>query len=68
MAIEDVKELKTVTGQAQAQELLDAGWQLLGLFDRQEGASQWAEYHLGRPADDAATTSGGVFLPKRMRP
>lgn len=68
MAIEDIKELKTVTGQIQAQELLDSGWQLLGLFDRQEGASQWVEYHLGRPAEDAVTASGGVFLPKRLRP
>ncbi|MOA57144.1 hypothetical protein D3C78_1812650 [compost metagenome] len=66
--MEDINELKTVTGQAQAQELLDAGWQLLGLFDRQEGANQWVEYHLGRPADDASTASGGVLLPKRMRP
>jgi hypothetical protein len=65
MAIEDVKELMTVTGQAQAQDLLDAGWKLLGLFDRQEGSSQWVEYHLGRAAE--STGQGGVLLPKRMQ-
>jgi hypothetical protein len=51
MAIEDTKVLQTVTTQAQAQELLDAGWQLLGLFDRLDGNDQCAEYHLGRAAE-----------------
>jgi len=51
MAIEDVKQLKTVTVEAQAQELLNEGWMLLGLFDRQEGSSQWTEFHLGKAAD-----------------
>jgi hypothetical protein len=63
MAIEDTKVLKMVTTQAQAQELLDAGWQLLGLFDRRDGNDQYAEYHLGKGAE----SNGNVFLPKRMR-
>ena len=65
MAIEDTKVLKMVTTQAQAQELLDDGWQLLGLFDRRDGNDQYAEYHLGKAA--ASTGSAGVLLPKRMR-
>jgi len=65
MAIEDTKVLKMVTTQAQAQELLDEGWQLLGLFDRRDGNDQYAEYHLGRAAQSNGST--GVFLPKRMQ-
>jgi hypothetical protein len=65
MAIEDTKVLQTVTTQAQAQELLDDGWQLLGLFDRRDGNDQYAEYHLGKAAE--STNSGGVLLPKRMQ-
>ena len=65
MAIEDTKVLKMVTTQAQAQELLDAGWQLLGLFDRRDGNDQYAEYHLGRAAE--STGNARVFLPKRMQ-
>lgn len=48
MAIEDVKQLKTVNGQPQAQELLDAGWTLLAVCVVQGDSSQYAEYHLGR--------------------
>lgn len=65
MAIEDTKVLKMVTTQAQAQELLDQGWQLLGLFDRRDGNDQYAEYHLGKAAE--ATSSGQVFLSKHVR-
>ena len=36
MAIEGTKALKTVRNEAQAQELLNEGWLLLGLFDRQD--------------------------------
>ena len=49
MAIEDTKQLKTVTTEGQAQELLNEGWMLLGLFDRKDGNDQYAEYHLGKP-------------------
>lgn len=65
MAIEDTKVLKMVTTQAQAQELLDAGWQLLGLFDRRDGNDQYAEYHMGKAAEP--TSSGGLFPPARLR-
>lgn len=67
MAIEDVKELTTVTTEAQAQELLDAGWNLLGLFDRRDGNDQYAEYHLGRAAESNDKGQARVFLPKRMQ-
>lgn len=49
MAIEDTKQLKTVTTEGQAQELLNEGWVLLGLFDRKDGNDQYVEYHLGKP-------------------
>lgn len=52
MAIEDTKNLKTVRTEGQAQELLNAGWVLLGLFDRKDGNDQYVEYHLGH-ADKA---------------
>ncbi len=52
MAIEDTKTLKTVRTEAQAQELLNSGWVLLGLFDRKDGNDQYVEYHLGH-ADKA---------------
>lgn len=48
MPIENTKELKTVTTEGQAQELLNAGWMLLGLFDRKDGNDQYVEYHLGK--------------------
>lgn len=53
MAIEDVKQLKTVNGQPQAQEALDAGWTLLAVCVCQDGANQYAEYHLGKPAEQS---------------
>ncbi|ARQ77181.1 hypothetical protein B6D87_23755 (plasmid) [Pseudomonas fragi] len=49
MAIEGTKALKTVRNEAQAQELINEGWLLLGLFDRQDGTDQYVEYHLGFP-------------------
>ena len=64
MAIEDTKVLQMVKTQARAQELLDEGWQLLGLFDRRDGNDQYAEYHLGKAAEP--TSSGGMFLPARL--
>ena len=66
MAIEGTKALKTVRNEAQAQELLNEGWLLLGLFDRQDGTDQYVEYHLGFPKE-ATKGQAGVFLPKRMR-
>lgn len=65
MAIEDTKTLKTVRTEGQAQELLNAGWELLGLFDRKDGNDQYVEYHLGKAAE--STASGGVLLPKRLQ-
>lgn len=50
MAIEDIKQLKTVNGVTQAQGLLDKGWVILAVCVMQDGSSQYAEYHLGRPA------------------
>ena len=54
MAIEDVKQLKTVNHQSSAQELLDQGWTLLGLFDRKDGNDQYVEYHLGRAVEPSS--------------
>lgn len=51
MVLEDVKQLKTVNGQPQAQELLDAGWTLLAVCVIQGEFNQHAEYHLGRAAE-----------------
>ncbi|KPY81179.1 hypothetical protein RA263_26080 [Pseudomonas syringae pv. tagetis] len=69
MAIEDIKQLRTVNGQQQAQTLLDDGWVILAVCVMQDGTSQYAEYHLGRP-HTAASPKGaaGVLLPKRLRP
>lgn len=47
MKLEDVRSLRTVNGKAQAQRLLDEGWQILAVCVRQDGADQYAEYHLG---------------------
>lgn len=47
MAIEDTKQLRTVNGITQAQELLDQGWVTLAVCVIQDGTSQYAEYHLG---------------------
>jgi hypothetical protein len=49
MAIENIQELRTVNGVAQAQGLLDKGWQILAVCVMQDGSSQYAEYHMGRP-------------------
>ena len=65
MAIEDVKQLRTVNGATQAQELLDQGWVVLAVCVCQDGASQYAEYHLGKAAEP--TGNAGVFLPKRLQ-
>jgi hypothetical protein len=51
MAIEDIKQLRTVNGVTQAQGLLDQGWQILAVCVMQDGSSQYAEYHLGKPAE-----------------
>lgn len=48
MAIEETKTLRTVRTEGQAQELLNDGWTLLGLFDRKDGNDQYVEYHLGK--------------------
>ncbi|UVM06805.1 hypothetical protein [Pseudomonas laurylsulfatiphila] len=51
MAIEDVKQLRTVNGVTQAQSLLDKGWVILAVCVCQDGSSQYAEYHMGKSAD-----------------
>lgn len=51
MAIEDIKQLRTVNGVTQAQGLLDQGWVILAVCVIQDGTSQYAEYHLGKPAE-----------------
>lgn len=65
MAIEDIKQLRTVNGRTQAQELLDKGWQILAVCVMQDGTSQYAEYHLGRAHEAAKPSSqlpeGGGF-------
>lgn len=53
MKLEDVKNLRTVNGQAQALRLLGEGWQILAVCVRQDGADQYAEYHLGHPEPPA---------------
>ncbi|WVV48898.1 hypothetical protein THH46_10365 [Pseudomonas sp. NA13] len=58
MAIEDIKQLKTVPHQGPAQALLDQGWVLLAVCVRQDGADQFAEYHLGLPGQ--ASQGSGV--------
>jgi hypothetical protein len=65
MAIEGVKQLQTVNGVTQAQQLLDEGWSILAVCVIQDGNSQYAEYHLGKAA--APTISGGLFPPPRLR-
>lgn len=47
MKLEDVKQLKTVNGQNQAQRLLDEGWRILAVCVKQDSSDQYAEYHLG---------------------
>ncbi|MEE4623771.1 hypothetical protein V2L00_08675 [Pseudomonas alliivorans] len=46
MAIEDIKHVRKVTGEIQAQKLLDDGWVILVVCVCQEGLSQYAEYHM----------------------
>lgn len=43
MAIENVKQLKTVNGITQAQGLLDQGWIILAVCVMQDGSSQYAD-------------------------
>lgn len=62
MSIEDTKTLKTVRTEGQAQELLNAGWVLLGLFDRQDGNDQYVEYHLGKAAEPTSSFQVGGVL------
>ena len=40
MAIEDMKQLRTVNGVTQAQRLLDEGWSILAVCVMQDGNSQ----------------------------
>ena len=63
MAIENVKQLKTVNGITQAQGLLDQGWIILAVCVMQDGSSQYAEYHLGLEHFPAATSK--VFSRKQ---
>jgi len=65
MAIEDMKQLRTVNGVTQAQKLLDHGWSILAVCVIQDGSSQYAEYHLGKAAE--LPDQVGMLLPKRMR-
>lgn len=63
MAIENVKQLKTVNGITQAQGLLDQGWIILAVCVMQDGSSQYAEYHLGLEHFPAVTSK--VFSRKQ---
>ncbi|EFW77744.1 Uncharacterized protein AC496_1379 [Pseudomonas savastanoi pv. glycinea] len=56
MPIEDIKQLITKTHQGPAQKLLDDGWTLLAVCVKQDGADQYAEYHLGH-TEKAETTA-----------
>ncbi|MBJ2176908.1 hypothetical protein JC795_01735 [Pseudomonas veronii] len=68
MAIEDIKQLKKVTNEGPAQELLNQGWTLLAVCVCQDGANQYAEFHLGHSDQpEEQTAQGGVLLPKRIR-
>ncbi len=70
MAIEDIRQLRTVNGQKQAQALLDDGWSILAVCVMQDGTSQYAEYHMGSAHPKAVEQpkgAAGVLLPKRMR-
>lgn len=58
MAIEEVKQLRTVNGITQAQQLLDKGWVILAVCVMQDGTSQYAEYHLGKAGDEPASVPG----------
>lgn len=52
MAIEDIKQLKTVNHQGPAEQALREGWVLLAVCVKQDGNDQYAEYHLGKPAPE----------------
>lgn len=67
MAIEDIKQLKTVSHQGPAQALLNEGWVLLAVCVRQDGNDQYAEYHLGKSESPTEQDSIGVMMPARMR-
>ena len=62
MAIEDVKQLKTVNHQGPAQALLNEGWILLAVCVCQDGVNQYAEYHLGKPAERPSLEALGRSL------
>jgi hypothetical protein len=47
MAIEDTRKLKKVTNEGPANALIALGWTLLAVCVCQDGASQYAEFHLG---------------------
>ncbi|RMU21047.1 hypothetical protein [Pseudomonas savastanoi] len=70
MPIEDIKQLITKTHQGPAQKLLDDGWTLLAVCVKQDGADQYAEYHLGH-TEKAETTamkiSPAALWPKPQR-
>lgn len=59
MPIEDVKQLKTVNHQGPAQKWLDEGWTLLAVCVKQDGSDQYAEYHLGKAAEQTTTEAPG---------
>ncbi|WP_258035366.1 hypothetical protein [Pseudomonas syringae] len=61
MAIEDMKQLKTVNNQGPAQALIDQGWTLLAVCVKQDGSDQYAEYHLGKPAPVGLTGHGALL-------
>lgn len=66
MAIENVKQLKKVNGQYQAQELLDKGWMILAACVCQDGSSQYAEYHLGHSAPKVEQPRASVSRPDEV--
>lgn len=55
MAIENIKQLRTVNGAHQAQKLLNEGWHILAVCVMQDGSSQYAEYHLGHDKPASVT-------------
>lgn len=68
MAIEDIKQLKKVTNEGPAQKLLDEGWVLLAVCVCQDGANQYAEYHLGHTMkSEEPSTQAGLLLPKHVK-
>lgn len=51
MAIEDTRKLIKVTNEGPANGLIALGWTLLAVCVCQDGASQYAEFHLGWQKD-----------------